>query len=72
MTTNNPPSSSESNDSAKKAGRNIEDKLMVAVRIRPLKPDESQRVLYAVNKKVNQSNTFLPLSNILISSLSLI
>lgn len=42
------PSSSDS-DSSKKQG---EERLMVAVRIRPLKSDESTRVLYAINKKV--------------------
>ncbi|CAH0563687.1 unnamed protein product [Brassicogethes aeneus] len=44
------PSSSGS-DSSRPPVRTAEEKLMVAVRIRPLKPDESQRVLYAVNKK---------------------
>nr|XP_023029277.1 kinesin-like protein KIF19 [Leptinotarsa decemlineata] len=44
------PSSSGS-DTSKPPLRGAEERLMVAVRIRPLKPDESTRVLHAVNKK---------------------
>lgn len=50
-TAGNTPSSSDS-DSSKKATNNSEERLMVAVRIRPLRQDESTRVLYAINKKV--------------------
>ncbi|XP_049817903.1 kinesin-like protein KIF19 isoform X2 [Aethina tumida] len=44
------PSSSGS-DSSRPPIRTAEERLMVAVRIRPLRQDEHQRVLYAVNKK---------------------
>lgn len=46
------PSSSGSETSTKLPVKSAEERLMVAVRIRPLKPDESQRILYAANKKV--------------------
>lgn len=36
-----------------------EERLMVAVRIRPLRGDESQRVLHAVNKKVRSGGILL-------------
>lgn len=49
----NTPTSSDS-DTSRKLQKSAEDKLMVAVRIRPLKQDESQRCLYAVNKKVSE------------------
>lgn len=51
MTPETTPSSSGS-DSSRPSLKSADERLMVAVRIRPLKPDESQRVLYAVNKKV--------------------
>ncbi|KAF5280510.1 hypothetical protein FQA39_LY18032 [Lamprigera yunnana] len=44
------PSSSGS-DEAKLAPKGVEERLMVAVRIRPLKSDEPQRALYAGSKK---------------------
>lgn len=44
------PSSSGS-DSSKGAPKSGEERLMVAVRIRPLKADEAQRVLYASGSK---------------------
>lgn len=43
------PSSSDSDSSKKQNG---EERLMVAVRIRPIKSDDTNRVLYAINKKV--------------------
>lgn len=49
---NNTPSSSDS-DTSRKIPKTAEEKLMVAIRIRPLKQDEPQRCLYAINKKVN-------------------
>lgn len=52
MTALNTPSSSGSDDSATRNDlKSADEKLMVAVRIRPLKPDEPQRSLFAVNKK---------------------
>ncbi|KAJ8929813.1 hypothetical protein NQ314_017410 [Rhamnusium bicolor] len=44
------PSSSGS-DTSRPPIRTAEERLMVAVRIRPLRPDESTRVLYAADKK---------------------
>ncbi|CAG9864986.1 unnamed protein product [Phyllotreta striolata] len=44
------PSSSGS-DTSKPGGCKSEERLMVAVRIRPMKPDEPTKVLYALNKK---------------------
>lgn len=49
------PSSSGSDSSNNKPVKNADERLMVAVRIRPLKSDEPQRVLYAVNKKVRDT-----------------
>ncbi|KRT86712.1 Kinesin [Oryctes borbonicus] len=46
----NIPTSSDS-DTSKKVPKTADERLMVAVRIRPLKPDEQQRCLYAINKK---------------------
>lgn len=51
MSQNNTPSSSDS-DTSRKNLKSAEERLMVAVRIRPLRNDENQRILYAVNKKV--------------------
>lgn len=45
------PSSSGS-DTSKTNQRSGEEKLIVTVRIRPVRPDESVRVLHAVDKKV--------------------
>lgn len=53
---NNTPTSSDS-DTSRKIPKTADEKLMVAVRIRPLKSDEPQRCLYAINKKVSK-NTF--------------
>ncbi|KAJ8957441.1 hypothetical protein NQ318_004921 [Aromia moschata] len=44
------PSSSGS-DTSRPQPKNAEERLMVAVRIRPLRPDESSRVLHAIEKK---------------------
>lgn len=52
MTPETTPSSSGS-DSSRPSLKSADERLMVAVRIRPLKADEPQRVLYAVNKKVS-------------------
>jgi hypothetical protein len=56
MTPETTPSSSGS-DTSKRQTKSAE-RLMVAVRIRPLRNDEPQRALYAVNKKV--PNPLLP------------
>lgn len=45
------PSTSGS-DETKAPPKTAEERLMVAVRVRPLKADEPQRVLYAIDKKV--------------------
>ncbi|XP_063916850.1 kinesin-like protein KIF19 isoform X2 [Zophobas morio] len=50
MTPETTPSSSGS-DNSKRPLKSGEERLMVAVRIRPLRNDEPQRVLYALNKK---------------------
>ncbi|KAI4456343.1 kinesin-related [Holotrichia oblita] len=47
---NNTPTSSDS-DTSRKIPKTADERLMVAVRIRPLKSDEPQRCLYAINKK---------------------
>lgn len=52
MTPETTSSSSSSESSSRPPLKNAEERLMVAVRIRPMKPDETQRVLYASNKKV--------------------
>lgn len=46
------PSSSGS-DSSRPPLKTAEERLMVAVRIRPLKSEEGPRILYAMNKKVS-------------------
>lgn len=46
------PSSSGSDD-PKAPPKSAEERLMVAVRIRPLNSDEPNRVLYASSKKVS-------------------
>lgn len=46
------PSSSGS-DTSRPPIKSAEERLMVAVRVRPLKNDESHRVLYAADKKVS-------------------
>lgn len=51
MTPETTPSSSGS-DTSKRPLKSSEERLMVAVRIRPLKSDEPHRALYAVDKKV--------------------
>lgn len=53
MTPETTPSSSSGSDSSRPSLKSADERLMVAVRIRPLKADEPQRVLYAVNKKVS-------------------
>ncbi|EFA08129.2 kinesin-like protein KIF19 [Tribolium castaneum] len=50
MTPETTPSSSGS-DNPKRQLKGAEERLMVAVRIRPLKNDEPQRCLFAINKK---------------------
>ncbi|XP_017784963.1 PREDICTED: kinesin-like protein KIF19 isoform X2 [Nicrophorus vespilloides] len=47
----NPPSSSDSDSSRKPPTGSVQERLMVAVRIRPLKTDENQRVLFTTNNK---------------------
>lgn len=47
------PSSSGSDTSSRPPLKGNEERLMVAVRVRPLKNDESHRVLYAADKKVS-------------------
>lgn len=46
------PSSSGS-DTSKATQRSADEKLVVTVRIRPLRPDESIRILHTIDKKVN-------------------
>nr|XP_022906683.1 kinesin-like protein KIF19 isoform X2 [Onthophagus taurus] len=50
MASENVPSSSDS-DQSRKTPKSSQDKLMVAVRIRPLKQDEAVRCLYALHNK---------------------
>lgn len=47
------PSSSGSDSSLRLPQKNNEERLMVAVRIRPLKPEEGPRVLHTTNDKVS-------------------
>lgn len=46
------PSSSGSDSSVRVGPKSAEERLMVAVRVRPLKADESGRALYVLNSKV--------------------
>lgn len=56
------PSSSGS-DNSKATQRSGEEKLVVTVRIRPVRPDESVRILHAEDKKV-KNERIIPLVNI--------
>lgn len=47
------PSSSGSDTSLRPPLKGNEERLMVAIRVRPLKNDDSHRVLYAADRKVS-------------------